>query len=169
MSSNKVLIYIGLLATVLSSSCGIYKLNGVTIPESIKTVSVAYIENKASLVAPDLSPALSDKLRTKFLTQTNLRLIDDEGDFTISGEVIEYSVGPVGSQDNATASVNRLQIVVRARLECSKEPKLEFDRTFTQFEDFDADKNLADVESDIIQNLSDNLVQEIFNKATLNW
>jgi Lipopolysaccharide-assembly len=166
---NKSLLYIVVLLSFISASCGIYKLNGVTIPETIKSVSVAYIDNKANLVAPELSPALSDKLRTKFLTQTTLRLLESDGDFSISGEVIDYSVAPVGAQDNATASVNRLQIVVRARLVCPKEPQLEFEQTFTQFEDFDASKNLADVESDIIGNLSDNLVQEIFNKATLNW
>lgn len=155
--------------TIAASGCGIYTLNGVTIPETIKTVSIAYIENKSALVAPQLSPTLSDKLRAKFLQQTNLRMVENNGDFAISGEVVEYSVAPVGAQDNSSASVNRLTVVLRARLVCEKEPNLAFETNFTQFEDFDASKNLADVEASLIQNISDNLVQEIFNKATLNW
>lgn len=167
LSRHISIFFLGLITML--PSCGIYTLNGVSIPEEVKTVSVAYFENKAPLVAPALSPMLSEKLRSKFLTQTNLRLIDQQGDFAFSGEVTDYSVKPVGAINNSSASVNRLTISVHAKMECLISPNLSFDKTFTQFEDFDANKNLADVEASLIQNISDNLVQEIFNKATLNW
>ena len=161
-------IVAGLIILTLTQ-CGLYSFNGVSIPADVQTVSVGYIENHASLVAPELSPTLTDKLRQKFLTQTNLQLIDASGDFDITAEVTGYSVNIVGAQDNSSAAVNRLQISVKAKMKCPKSPKLEFDQTFTQFEDFDANKSLTDVESDLIQSISVNIVQEIFNKATLNW
>ncbi len=151
------------------SSCGIYRFNGVTIPPEIKTVSVAFIENKATLVAPNLSPTLTDKLRNKFLTQTNLRLIEENGDFALDGSVTDYIVSPVGAADNSTASKNRLQISVQIKMVSEKAKKLEFNQRFTQFEDFDASKSLADVEADLIESISDNIAQEVFNKAALNW
>jgi hypothetical protein len=46
---------------------------------------------------------------------------------------------------------------------------LEFDQRFTQFEDFDANTSLADVEASLIESITDNLAQEVFNKAALNW
>lgn len=160
---------ISLLLMTQWSSCGIYSLNGVTFPDSIKTVSVAFIENKAPIVAPNLSPTLTDKLRNKFLTQTNLNLIAEGGDFALEGNVIDYSVNPVGAADNSSASKNRLQISVQVKMVSDKAKHLAFDQRFTQFEDFDATKSLADVEADLIESISDNLAQEIFNKAALNW
>lgn len=158
-----------IFATLTWSSCGIYKLNGVTIPPEIETVSVAFIENKASLVAPLLSPTLTEKLRNKFLTQTNLQLIDQGGDFTIEGNVVDYTISPVGAANNSTASKNRLQISIQMTMVSPKAKDLEFNQRFTQFEDFDASKSIADVESDLIETIADNLAQEVFNKAALNW
>lgn len=161
--------FITLIAVTQWTSCGIYSLNGVTFPDSIKSVSVAFIENRAPIVAPNLSPTLTDKIRNKFLTQTSLNLISENGDFAIEGNVVDYSVNPVGASDNSSASKNRLQITVQMKMVCEKDADLAFDQRFTQFEDFDASKSLADVEADLIESISDNLAQEIFNKAALNW
>jgi hypothetical protein len=162
-------LFISVIVLTQWTSCGIYSLNGVTFPDTIKTVSIAFIENKAPIVAPNLSPTLTDKLRNKFLTQTSLNLITENGDFAIEGNVVDYSVNPVGAADNSTASKNRLQITVKIKMISEKATHLAFDQRFTQFEDFDASKSLADVEADLIESISDNLAQEIFNKAALNW
>ena len=154
---------------LVAQSCGIYSFNGVTIPDEVKTVSVAFIENEAMIVAPALSPTLTEKWRTKFLTQTNLSLIEENGDFDISGSIVSYTQSPVGAADQSTASKNRLQIVVRIKMVSPKAQNLEFEKRFTQFEDFDASKSLADVEADLIETISENLAQEIFNKIALNW
>lgn len=157
-------------ATALTwSSCGIYSLSGVNFPDGVETVSVAFIENNAPIVAPTLSPTLTDKIRNKFLTQTNLRLIEESGDIALEGNVTDYTVSPVGAANNSTASKNRLQITVQVRMKSEKAPKLAFDQRFTQFEDFDASTSLAEVEANLIESISDNLAQEIFNKAALNW
>ena len=39
----------------------------VSIPDSIKTVKINFIENKARYVNPRLSPTLTDKLRQKIV------------------------------------------------------------------------------------------------------
>ena len=161
----------GVLAVVVLSitGCGFYSLKGISIPPEIETVSVAFIENNAPVVAPTLSPTLTDKLRNLFISQTKLNLLEEGGDFDITGQVINYSVAPVGASDNSTASKNRLTITVRMKMVSEKAPNLEFDQRFTQFEDFDANTSLADVEASLIESITDNLAQEVFNKAALNW
>ncbi|MBI1306227.1 MAG: hypothetical protein GC181_06395 [Bacteroidetes bacterium] len=158
-----------LLLIFVPASCGIYSFSGVSYSENIKTVSIAYIDNNSALVAPELSPTLTNKLRNKFISQTNLRMTEEGGDIAFTGEVVEYNVVPVGGGDNNTTSLNRLQIVVHIKCECEKDKKYAFDERFTQFSDFDASKSLADVESDLIGTMTDNLVQDIFNKSALNW
>jgi len=159
--------------TVLSlgflSSCGFYKFNVVSIDPSVQTVSVNYFDNIAAIVNPTLSTTISDKLRNKFISESSLDLVESEGDFDFSGSVIRYDIAPVAAQDNATATLNRLTIVVQVELECEKATKHAFSSSFTQFEDFDANKSLSDVETDLIESISENIINEIFNKATLDW
>jgi hypothetical protein len=149
--------------------CGFYKFNVSSVDPAVKNVSVAFIENKASIVNPQLSTLLSDKLRNKFISESSLSLVEREGDFAFSGEITRYEVVPVASQGNATATLNRLTIGVNIKLDCTVAPKHAFNTTFSQFEDFDASKSLTDVEGDLIESICENLVNEIFNKATLDW
>lgn len=159
-----------LLTTLVLSNCGFYKLNPAgDIDPLIKTVSVAYFDNNATLIAPELSPSLTEKLRDKFISQTNLDLVETGGDMHLSGEIISYTVEPVASQDNSIATQNRLTISVRAKLVSEKVKKHNFEQSFTQFQDFDATKSLSEVESGLIDEITDRLVQEIFNKSTLDW
>jgi len=158
-----------LILPSLLGNCGFYKFNVVSIDPSVESVSVAYFENTAAIVNPTLSTTISDKLRNKFISESSLNLVEGDGDFKFNGSVTRYEVAPVAAQDNATATLNRLTISVQVELECEKAPKHSFSTNFTQFEDFDANKNLSDVENDLIESISENLVNEIFNKATLDW
>lgn len=158
-----------LFVTISSISGCRYSLNGINIPESVKTVSVAFIENRAPIVAPSLSPLITEKLRDRFISQTKLNLQESGGDFDITGYISNYSVSPVGANNDASATVNRLSITVNMKLVCPSAPNLEFEKAFTSFDDFDATKSLSEVESGLIETITDVLVVEIFNKTTLNW
>src|SRR6476661_7864037 len=96
-----------------NSNCKVsYGLHDVSIPDSIKTVKVNFIENKARYVNPRLSPTLTDKLRQKIVGQTRLTNTNgDNADWEISGYVSDYSVSTSGisqqqsSQQQASISV----------------------------------------------------------------
>src|SRR4029078_8578758 len=63
------------------------------IPPEVKTFRVNYLENKARYVNPQLSPAITEKLKQKIVGQTRLRQINgDEAHYDISGYVSDYSV-----------------------------------------------------------------------------
>src|SRR4051812_8229981 len=58
-----------------------YSLREGNIAPEVKTISIAYIENSASVVVPQLSQQLTDKLRQKYLGETRLSLVNTEGDY----------------------------------------------------------------------------------------
>lgn len=168
-SSKFTLIYLMIAAPFLWGACGFYKFNVTSIDPAVESVSVDQFDNNAPVVNPTLGNTLGDKLRNKFITESNLSLVEREGDFSFSGTIVRYEVAPVASQDNAVATLNRLTIGVKVKLECEKATKHNFEQSFTQFEDFDASRNLSEVENDLIESITENLVNEIFNKATLDW
>jgi hypothetical protein len=154
---------------MLVAGCGFYKMNGVTIPPDVKTVSIRYFENKASIINPLLSQVVSEKLKNKFIRDTQLGLVAEEGDFSFTGTITEYSVQPVSVQNNTTSTLNRLKISIKVKMECKKYPKMSFDQNFQNFKDFDAAKSFTSVETILVDQITEMIIQEIFNKAAINW
>jgi len=87
-----VLAILFVFALFSNSSCNIYKFNEATIPDSIKTVKINFIENKARYINPQISQRLTDKLRQKIIGQTRLTQTNSENvDWEISGFISEYN------------------------------------------------------------------------------
>lgn len=153
----------------LHSGCGFYSHSGASVPPDAKTFSVSYIPNLASIVAPTLSQTLTEKLKRKFINETQLRLIKEEGDLQFSGRITDYKNVPVAIQGNQQNAVNRLTLT--AEIECvnKKDEKKNFRQTFSNFVDYPADQNFASVENDLINQVTDMMVTDVFNKAFINW
>ena len=162
-------LFLLLAVALLTGSCGIYSFTGASIPADARTFTVNYLPNVAPIVNPALSQLLAEKLKTKFLSQTTLKLASDGGDLLFSGKITGYATSPVAVQGNQTSSVNRLTISVEITFDNKKDPTKNFTSTFTQFSDFPSAQNLAAVENDLVAKITDQLVQDIFNKAVINW
>src|SRR6478672_4883208 len=119
-SSIALFLCIGFILILINfsfSSCGVYSFNDVgTIPDSIKTVRVQFLENRAPYVNPQLSPTLTDRLKQKIVNQTRLAQTNsNDAHYDISGYISDYSASTVGvsSQNGrAQASLNRLTVAV---------------------------------------------------------
>jgi hypothetical protein len=151
------------------SSCGIFSFTGASLSSNIKTVSVKTFTNQASLVVPSLSQILTEKLKDKFIREMNLNLVEDNGDINFKGTVIDYRTQPSSITTNERTASTRLTISVRVKFENTKDTKQSFENTFSAYLDFDSSKNLSSIEDELINEISDMLVQDIFNKSVNNW
>jgi hypothetical protein len=166
---NKQIMASLMVVSVLLFGCGIYSQSGASIPPEAKTFSVENIINNAPVVAPTLTQVITERLKTKFINETPLKLTTQEGDFHFSGKIIAYTVAPVAVQGNQTTSVNRLTITLQIEFDNKFDKEKSFKETFSNFADFDASANFATVENDLINRITDGLVQQVFNKAFINW
>lgn len=154
------------------ASCTIkYSFTGASIPPDAKTVSVQNFPNMAPLINPTLSMTITEALKDKFLAQTSLNLVQRDGDLKFSGTITNYSTQPVAIQggDVSVAAMNRLTITVNVKFENSKDPKANFDTSFSRYDDYDSSKNLQDVETQLVEEITKQIVQDIFNKSVVNW
>ena len=73
----------------LAFSCKIYSFRDVSIDyNKIKTIKIGFIENRARIVNPQLSPQLTDKLQQKIVNQTRLtRTNSDDAHYQTSGSI----------------------------------------------------------------------------------
>lgn len=133
-----------------------------------KTISIAFFPNNAALVQPTLSQSFTEDLRNFFQTQSPLSLISKGGDLQMEGAITDYRVGPVGVSNQA-ASSNRLTIAVSVKFSNSKDPSKDFESSFSRFVDFPSSQNLSSIEQELVSQVNQQLIQDIFNKALINW
>ena len=153
------------------SSCTIsYKFNGASIDyNKIKTISVSDFPIKAALVYPPLSQVFTDALKNIYIQQTRLNMVKNNGDLQVEGEITRYDLSPQAVTENAYASQTRLTIGVKVRYTNTKEPQFDLDQEFTAYRDFSSTRMLTDVQDELIKEISDELVDLIFNATVANW
>ena len=172
MNIKRSIKYIGLIVALITvcMSCSVkYSLSGASIPVEAKTVSISYFPNNALMVAPILSPTLTDELQARFQRQTNLSLVREGGDLDFEGEITNYTSTPAAISGDEEAILNRLTITVRVRYTSVLEPQYNYEKTFSAFEDYDSNKLLQEVEGSLISEIVETLVEDIFNAAVSNW
>ena len=158
-----------ILISISITSCGIYSFTGASIPTEAKTISVDYFTNKAANVQPSLSQVFTEILKDMFLEQTNLSLSENEGDLRFSGYISEYQIKPMAIKANETAGKNRLTISVKVTYNNSLDAKNNFENTFSRFLDYDSAQNISDIENSLIEEITNELTEDVFNKAFVNW
>ena len=163
------IFYIVLLSVLLSACKVNISMTGASIPENVSTVTIEYFENQAALTNPNFSQEITEALRDKFISQTRLQLRNTNGDIQFKGYVTGYQTAPVSVTGNDQASLNRLTITVAVEFQNTKDEKQNFKQSFTRFADFSASQNLSQVEQQLMTEITSQLVQDIFNRAFLDW
>jgi hypothetical protein len=147
-----------------------YSFTGASISPDVKTISIQYFGNNAPIVVPTHSRVFTDALKDYFTSQTNLILVDRNGDLNIEGTITDYSLQPIAIQGNETAKQNRLTISVKVKFTNKKNEKQNFEnKTFTRYEDYPSSQNLVTVQDQLIKDIDDQLIQDIFNQSVVNW
>lgn len=166
----RLLSFLSLTVLLLTAACKInYSFTGGSIHPEAKTVSVSYFQNKASLVQPTLSQTLTDALKDKLSSQTKLSLVQGMADYHLEGEITDYTTRPMAIQGNETAALNRLTITIAVRFSDRINPNKNFETNFSRFDDYPSSRNLSEVEDQLIKNITESLVDDIFNRAFVNW
>lgn len=164
-----------LLMTIalVAAGCGYkvtYNLSGGSIPPEAQTFSVANFPNNAPMVAPTLSNVLTEALRDKFSRQTRLQQVEEGGDFAFEGEITNYTSTTASVSSGDYALMNRLTITVKVNFQNAVDQTLSFNnKTFSQYADYDSSQLLVDVQDQLIEEIVDALVTDIYMAAAGNW
>ena len=166
---KKLALHLILLLAVVCNGCGIYSFSGASIPAEAKTVSVQYFPNQAQLINPTLSNDFTNALRDAVMNQTSLDMTASGGDLAFEGEIIDYKTTPVAIQGDETAAMNRLTITVNVRFTNTFDETKNFESKFSHYEDYPSDQDLNSVQETLTATIIEALVEDVFNKALVNW
>ena len=157
------------LVIAVSAACGIYKFNDTSIAPDVHTISVYTIENRAMKVNPSLSNTLTVALQDQYRKLTKLEMVEEGGDLEVSGFITSYEVTPTAVTSQEVAAQNRLTVTVKITFKNNKHEEEDFEKSFAAFQDYDSNLSLDAVEAQLVDEIVEILVEDIFNATVANW
>ncbi len=158
------------ITCIMAIGCTVsFTLSGASIPENLNTFSVQFINNRAPLIYPELSPNLTEGLKDRIQNESRLVLVVDNGDIDFSGNITGYATQPMAMKADAVSAETRLTVTVKIRCRNSKDPKKDWEQSFSAYYDYKSDINLNDIEAEATAEIIEELTQNIFNKAFADW
>ena len=158
----------------LICSCGNYSFTGASIPEGTESFQVNLFENNSgnnvgSIFEPGLDRDFTVALQNILENQTNLEMLQTNGDLVYDGEIIEYRVSPMTATANLDAAQNRLTITINVIFSNLKKEEDNFERRFSFYYDFPAEQQLISVKNEAHEIIFERITQDIFNASLAKW
>jgi hypothetical protein len=181
MSSQNIHFIISFFTTIILvctlNSCGVsahYSMTGSTT--TAKTISITEFYNNADLGPANMGQTLSNQLKNYFVQNSNISVVQDNGELQLEGEVTDFRLTPISPTANATpnglstATSTRLTITVKATYINTLDEKMSFkDKSFSFYKDFDNSLNLTDVQEQFTRDIFTRIINDIFNASVANW
>jgi hypothetical protein len=172
ISSIDIAIKILPILLLFLTGCVSYSFTGGDTG-SAKTITIRNFNNDAGGGPASLTQNFSEKLREYYQQNTKLTLVRSGGDWELDGRIVGWTLTPMAPTEGGTAGLTRLtiRIVVNFtnRMEGPKEIKGYENREFSGYDDFKQGQSLSDVEQELINNISNRIILDIFSSTTSNW
>lgn len=146
-----------------------FKFNDYDISPDVKTFSVEQFETTAGNAPPTIGQQFSEQLKQRILNDTRLQYRDTKGDIEFSGAITSYQISPIAPQPGQTVALQRLTLRMDIECKSSKQEIKNWSPSFSRFADFAADADLSAVETRLVKEIYEQIIEDVFNKAFSNW
>lgn len=162
----------GILPVLVIACTVSYKFNGAgTINyDKVKTISIADFPIKSEYVYAPLATRFNEELKDIFIRQTRLRLVKQNADLQIEGEITGYNQYNQAVSADGYASETKLTITVNVRfVNNTNHAKDLTDQQFTAFRTYDSRQLLTSVQDGLIAEMVKEITEQIFNATVADW
>lgn len=177
-STNKGFIWLFGLIFLLFQSCSVkYSFTGTNINyDIVKTFSVDNFFNDSGNGPANMQQTFTEALKEYYQRNTQLELIRTNGDLQFSGAIKNYRLTPQAAVSSGSSTVAdraglmRLTISVEVDYINTTNEEENLKQSFSFFQDYDPrTTTLLDVESQLIDEIFKNILQDVFTATVANW
>lgn len=164
-------VMVALASVLLMQGCTVsYKLNGASIDyNTIKTITLEAFSNRAAYQWAPMAPMFNNTLSDRYNSQTKLRQVKRDGDLVISGEIVSYDQTNKSISADGYSSMVQLKMTVKVKFTNNKQHNDDFDKTFSANREYDSSQQLSAVQEELVQQMIDDIVDQVFNATVANW
>lgn len=163
---------LSILLLFLSLSLGLnscYSLKGISISSETKTYFVAPFIVESVDAPGGIGQEFGELLKNTINSETRLSFDESNPNVAFSGSITNFSINAEAPNPNNTSDLSRLNISVNVVYTDNLTPKNSYRQTFSDYETFDANVNLYDIQEQLIETIFKRINEEAFNKAFSNW
>lgn len=176
MALNKIkrLNIISILAVSLCFlvACTVsYKFNGSSINyDKVKSISFENFPNRsAAFVWGPMESMFNTALQDKYMQQTRLKQVRQNGDLQLSGEITNYDAYNKGVGSDGYSTMAELKMTVNVRFVNNTNHAEDFEQQFSASREYNSTQQLSAVQEDLVNQMIDEIVEQIFNATVANW
>ncbi|MFO7822869.1 MAG: LptE family protein [Cyclobacterium sp.] len=178
MISNKFPAALLLLVFLCLSGCKIeYSFTGTTIDYNVtQSFSVANFFNDSGGGPANMGQLFTEELKDYFQRNTQLELIQNGGDLQLSGAITTYSITPQATVSNPNSNqpdrAGQMRITIGVEVDYVNLSNEEENskRNFSFFQDYDPrNTSLLQVETELVEVIFENIIQDVFTSTVANW
>ena len=162
------------VGVILLGGCSIsYQFSGTSIDYTqVRSISIKDFPNMAPLVYGPLAQRFTDELKDKFVRQTKLQMLRENGRLDLEGEITGYELTPQAVREDANralAALTRLTVTVRVRYTNRVNPDKDFEQSFSSYKEFENSRTIDQVQEQLCREIIDDLVNQIYNATVADW
>lgn len=164
------LLLVPVLLVLVVTACRIsYSFTGASISPDVKTFAINEFVTRAPNITPTYPEYVAEELRKRLIKQTSLSATPTAPDLEYEGSITGYDIKPMSSRETDQEAMNRLTVTVQVKFTNNKNHDQDFDESFSAFSDFSSESNLADVEETLLKEITEQIIDQVFNKSLANW
>ncbi len=158
-----------LFSLLILGAGGCYSFKGISIDPDVTSYYVGPFKNNAVNSPPALPQNLAEALREKLRTETRLKQSNTAPDIEFKGTVVDFRVTSEAPRPGESTAINRLTIITAIEYINNKYEKKGWKNNFSFFYDFPSNQSLSAIQDEAITVISDQMMEDIFNKAFTDW
>lgn len=167
----KISYFLFIITILGSCSFASYKFtDGEAKYNENKKILIEPFENNSGNGPASITSTFTNKTKDYFLQNGDFTVIELNEDLRLQCNINSYNVDYSGANSNETAQQYKLTITVEVTFldyEAELDKDKEIKKTISNFDFFDPNTPLADVEAELIESISEKIITDIFNQTTM--
>ena len=135
----------------------------------VKTIQISDFPIRSSYVWGPMGPMFNNKLKEQFADHTKLSQVKRNGDLKIEGEITNYSQRNKSVSAEGYSAQTELSITVNVRFTNNTNHQEDFEQQFTATASYETTQSLASVQEQLVTEMIEDIVDQIFNATVANW
>lgn len=164
---------ITILAVVVFTLVGCsvkYSLNGSSIDYTkVKSVSLDKFPIRCAYVWAPMEAMFYNSLSDAYAKKTKLKVLKKNGDMQLAGEITEYSQTNKAVSADGYSAQTQLKMTVNVRFVNNTKHDEDFEQRFSATTVYDSKQQLSAVQDELVQEMIDDIVDQIYNATVANW
>ena len=168
-----IICYVACAIVTLTAlvSCSVsYKFNASSIYYTkTKTILIADFPIRSSYVWGPMGTIFNNELKDKYANNTRLSLVRRNGDLKIEGEITQYQQRNKSVSADGFSAQTELSMTVNVRFTNNVNHSEDFEKQFTATSTYENTQSLSSVQKQLVQEMSKDICDQIFNATVANW